>query len=530
MRDKASTHHRTDALGVFTLCWAQVMVPQVVKLALTLRARSPGAADFWLFWQALSCFLAIVFYRRAWATLHLMCASLVVLWRTGSQSNHVFLEMAVCFAVLLTFSQRREVWTEQVTHSVRCFVTALYLVTALHKLNSDWSNPQYSCCTLMLGGVLALPPLRWALPLVPWHVAPHAATATELILPLMIAARFDRLAAMLGCFFHLVLCQMLSPMSVYPFSILMAPLYICIIPERAVALFELARPWVWMMLPIYACLSSAWTKLMAADLQEGEELFEYPPYGMWAPGVVWCLMVHGMLIIAALRPLQPPVPGRAHSTVTNGNWRGKLPALGVVAMGLSPYFGVRDYPALAMFSNLRTAGGSNHLFLADDFDFIGWQRDYVTIHETSIPALQLAQVDLGPLFTRSTKKVLQNANIDSEFWITPPLAAWPYPPSRDFVSYSMPYVELRRRLAPLRNSSSTGYVRYTRTLARARLNMPWLWQVLGISNDARDRVIANITYDVSEGGDPELELALPHWQSLLFRFRTFDVDYSPCRH
>lgn len=479
----------TDALGVFTFFWAQVMVPQVVKLALPLRARNLGADFFWLAWQALACFLAMVFHHRAWATLHLVGASIVVLWWTGSQSNHVFMDMAVCFAVLLTFSQRRDVWREQATQSVRYFMTALYLVTTLHKLNTDWTNPQHSCCTLMLGGVLALPPLRWALPLVPWRVAPIAAIATELLLPLMIAARFDRLAVMLGCMFHLVICQMLSPMSVYPFSLLMAPLYICVIPEQATAAFELARPWAWLLLLIYASVSSTWTKLMAADLQQGEELFEYPPYAMWAPGVVWCIMV-----------------------------------------SITDCYCIPMKQALAMFSNLRTAGGSNHLFLADDFDFIGWQRDYVTIHETSIPALRFAQVDLGPLFTRSTRSALQGANIDSEFWITPPLVAWPYPPTRDFVAYSMPYLELRRRLAPLRSGNSTGYVRYTRTLARARLNMPWLWHMLGIPNRAHDEVIANITYNVSEGGDAELEQPLPQWQSLLFRFRTFDVEYSPCRH
>lgn len=114
--------------------------------------------------------------------------------------------------------------------------------------------------------------------------------------------------------------------------------------------------------------------------------------------------------------------------------------------GLTPYLGLRNYPALAMFSNLRVeAGRSNHLFIGDDFDLTGWQRDYVTVHDTDIPALQLLQIDLGQRFTPATLRSLASVNVSAEFWITPPLSAWPYPPTRAFVPYSAPFLELRRR-------------------------------------------------------------------------------------
>jgi len=51
------------------------------------------------------------------ATVYLNVVSLVILWCTGSQSNHVFLEMMVCLAVLSTFSHDRSKWEAQATQN-----------------------------------------------------------------------------------------------------------------------------------------------------------------------------------------------------------------------------------------------------------------------------------------------------------------------------------------------------------------------------------------------------------------------------
>lgn len=539
--DKTSS---TDALGVFTFLWAQVMVLQVVKLALPLSGKLTqldAAALLWPLLMTCSCLAGVLVPRRSWATVNLMVTSVVVLWFTGSQSNHVFMDMVVCLAVLLSFSADRALWQAQAKHSMISFLVTLYFVTALHKINTDWGSVNFSCCTLMLGGIFALAPLRQFLPLIPMDLVPLTATLTELALPLMLlSGRCQRAVTVIGCCFHLAICQMLSPMSVYPFSVLMAPPYIFVIPDRASAMFDRIRPWAWLIVPFYAVVVHLWTPLMAGDLSPGVSLFEYPAYGLWAPGVVWCIFVDIVIIAAALWPeakeAQAPVPALRPGSPCG------LPLAAVVAVfGLSPYLGIRNYPALAMFSNLRTEGGhSNHLLIGDDFDVMGWQRDYVTVHDTDIPALRLMQVDLGPRFTSATKEALQSAGVQGEFWITPPLHAWPYPETREFKSYSMPYLELRRRLAPLRAAQKTlaraqagaqaGHVHYTRTIARARLGMPWLWRLLGVRNPDADEVRANISYDVMTGGDPEVEEPLPYWVALVARFRSFDVDYSPCRH
>uniref|UniRef100_A0A7S1WRR3 Uncharacterized protein n=1 Tax=Alexandrium catenella TaxID=2925 RepID=A0A7S1WRR3_ALECA len=533
-----------DALGLFTWLWAQVMLLQVAKLTHPLRADgAPHLSDLGLLgalslciWPAvmgLSCLLAFLVPARAWSTLQLVLVSLTVLWFTGSFSNHVFMDMAVCVAVLVTFSRDRARWVGQAAAAIRAFLIALYFVTALHKMNSDWGKPRNSCCTLFVGGILALGPLRGLQPLahLVMDIAPRLATATELGLPaLLLWKRFDRVTAVFGSVFHLAICQMLSPMSVFPFSLLMAPPYVFLIPDRAVALSQLLRPWAPCLVVGYAVACMLWTPIMADDLPPGAAPFEYPPYGVWAAGVAWCSLVYLGLIAAAVWPFKQGYPVRAHSVLPT--LRGRMLAVVVLLFGLTPYFGIRNHPALAMFSNLRTEGGrGNHLFLGDDFDFLGWQRDYVTVLSTDIPALQLAQVDLAPLFTPATKQALNSTGVEQEFWITPPLSAWPHPPTREFRPYSMPFLELRRRVAPLRRKGvKSGRVSYTRTIARARLTMPWLWNYLGVKNLVADQVRPNITYDLAEGRDPELEQELPWWLAPVARFRTFDVDYSPCRH
>lgn len=528
-RAEVPQHKGHDALSAFTFLWGQLMTLQVVKLALPF---FPGgqfrlsAGIFWPLLQALACLMGVVLPRAKWSTLNLMCTSLIVLWCTGSQSNHVLLEMMVSLSVVLTYSSERSLWQAQATYCVDKFLIALYLVTALHKMNEGWTVPRYSCCTLMLTGVLALPPLRWLLPLVPMGVAPLAATATELTIPLLLHMQWRQLTAFIGCGFHLVLCQMLSPMSVYPFSALMAPIYVWVVPDHVGAILEMCRPWVALIAVVFALVSSVWTQLMASDLAVGETPFEYPPYGMWAPGVVWCNFAFVAIITSTVvtkgSPERPSVRTR----------RGLLPGLATFLLGLCPYLGIRNYPALAMFSNLRTEGGlSNHHFIRDDFDVIGWQRDYVTLHETDIRVLQIMQVDLAPLFTPATKRALKDVDVAEEFWITPPPNAWPYPLTREFHAYSMPFLELRRRISTLKlAANATGTVRYTRTVARATLSMPWLWRILGLENPETDVIRANLSYDLRSGGDAELEEPLPWWLATVARFRSFDAGYSPCRH
>eukprot|EP00466_Bigelowiella_natans_P000464 jgi/Bigna1/58833/fgenesh1_kg.1_\ len=72
----------------------------------------------------------------------------------------------------------------------------------------------------------------------------------------------------------------------------------------------------------------------------------------------------------------------------------------VFMIGLTPYAGMRTYPAFAMFSNLQTEDRSNHWFLP------GWRSwnhrpsylEPVKIVETDLRSLHAFQVDLSPYY------------------------------------------------------------------------------------------------------------------------------------
>lgn len=527
------TPQHADSITNFTWLWGQVLLLQVVKmwLAASKATATRSQALMWLALMGSGCAAAVLLPERGESTLYLAASAVLVLWFTGSQSNHVFMELAVCLAVLLTYSTDRGRWRAQLAHAMQSFLVTLYWITAVHKLNSDWHDKSWSCCVHMLGGILAVRPLNSFVALAPISSGSYIAAATELGLPLLLLRQTDwslRAATAWAALFHLPICLMLPPMSVYPFSVLMAPLYVFVIPGHVEATVgRLTRGASAVGVLAVAALAQRWTHWMAPELPAGQEPFEYPPYGCWAAGVVWCVAVYSALLYASLAGR-----GTAAAAV-RPTWRSRMLALGVFAFGACPYLGIRNYPALAMFCNLRTeAGRSNHLFLGDDFDLIGWQRDYVTIHETDIRALYLAQVDLSPLYTNTTKAMLQHIGSEDEFWLTPPLEAWPYEYTRaTWKPYSMPFLELRRRLAPLAKANATGRVRYTRTLAKAQLRYPALWHWLGKENLDQDVVVRdNVTYDLVAKGDPEVEEPLPWWLAALARWRTFDLSYSPCRH
>lgn len=193
-------------------------------------------------------------------------------------------------------------------------------------------------------------------------------------------------------------------------------------------------------------------------------LLRYPPYGLWSFAAVWSLCSCVYLLCVTFWPA-PKSDVPVKRVYAKRSLLGSLPWIFIcclagrveflvavfpfqfVPSSACPYLGIRNYPALAMFSNLRTEGGQPNSFVfGDDFDFLGYQRDYVTvsrlsrrpsiassssqIHSTNIPSVEWAQVDLGQLFTGETKRFLHEYNISSEFWITPPGKGWPYPPTR----------------------------------------------------------------------------------------------------
>ena len=478
-----------DSLSVFTFLWAQVAALQLVKLW------NEQGMMYWFAFLSVGVIAGLVIPSRG--TLPLMVIESVTMLYTGSQSNHVVLSVFVCVAVLTSWNKNKSVWQGQCMNSLRLLTGSLYLITGIHKLNADWFQVRHSCASQMLTGSLAvvhyLPTDFVPLVLI---AIPHLAAGLELLLGVVFICAQSELvklfAVISGSVMHTLMGLPYSPMSVYPFSIIMVPLYISLIPKRV----EYMANWA-MSHKSLVCACAALVASLAWNLKTilgvENEMLEYPAYSSWSAGVTWNVVMWLMIIFCCFLPVEESRSRYLHAP-------GVFVAILLFLFGMLPFIGLRTYPAFAMFSNLRTEGNANnHLLIGDQWDLFRYQSDTVEILDSDIPAIRDMQVDLGVFFNNSTKSLLEKYELSSEFYIVPP--KWTHSSTLPSRSFQVPLIELRRRLA---NNKVHGYINYTRGSV-------------------------NMSYD-SSIGDKELEAPLSWFESTLVRFRTFDKTYSPCRH
>ena len=530
--------------SAFALAFAHCLALQVAK-DLQVYGHAPPPPS------TLLLIAAIGSVHIAAASRHGLCflaaSGLLVLLLHGSQSNHVLLELAVALAVLLTMDSGTGISGPLLTSSMRGILIALYWSTAFAKLNDDWHDPHRSCCVHLFVGALAgwidvaaLPPgLLWPLPFV--------ATALEIGFPLALIAALSldhaaatrpanrsrllhasraarRVLTVLGAGFHVAIAVPPPPISVYPFSMLMVPIYVgALLPEEVEAATRVVAnaPRV---AHATALAAVAVAIAIALRLSRVYPHYEYPPYSYfsWQLGLLWNLVAFGALAgVAAAAPRlhTPTLPTpRTHGLIRT--LAALLPASLIVIISAMPYLGVRTYPAFAMFSNLRIEGGgrSNHWLLPAPGSTSAEPTPYgpdraIEIVFTDLPALRDLQVNLAPLLPAHVLHAFGAANVSREFHITPP--RWTDPPTEAFRRFSVPVVEVRRRLAGAHPTWS-GVLRYHDV-------------VRGQTGRTRKEYRLRQGRRTA-GSDPALDEPLPWYRALLHRYRTFDVAYSPCRH
>ena len=245
----------------------------------------------------------------------------------------------------------------------------------------------------------------------------------------------------------------------------------------------------------------------ASSILFGEsDLFEYPNYGLWGTALVWNCLWWSAIVLACL------------TTKTDAHVLARPPILSRIIIfllfvfALTPYVGLRNYPALAMFSNLRTEGQNpNHW--VPSYDVFGYEKDWVTVIDTNFQPVRDLQINLGKWFPEKLATALSDLGLSDEFYICPP--TWPPDHPQEFVPFSIPYIELRRRVSsnawPTDEDNHAVFVSFERNAPNRPVQ--------------KYRVDSTIT-----ASQVELRRPLSWFEKYFVRFRSFSNDYSPCRH
>mmetsp|Transcript_6965 Transcript_6965/g.21223 ORF Transcript_6965/g.21223 Transcript_6965/m.21223 type:complete len:496 (-) Transcript_6965:441-1928(-) len=476
---------------LFDVLWSQVWLLQLAKEG-QLGWAAPRSAVATLSIVALAVSVASCLVSAVWAPVwyegvrvrvlsRLAASGLWYLAMRGSSSNHVVLEGVLCVAVLEA-RLRGGSFEARLQAAARGLLGALYLVTFVAKMNSGFTARRSSCASLFAAVATA----DFSLPDWAFDVAPILALLGECALGIACWAMADFFPlTLVGAAFHVGLTMPKPPFSVYPFSMMMAPLF---------ALAAHDRGPLWPALVLFP---------LVLHLVPKGEFYEYPPYGSWRAGVAWCSAAFAAVALASAKRRPAPKARRGAPLAT---------AL-VFLVGALPYLGVRTHPCFAMFSNLRLETRSNHWLFTDPvlraIDLGGGRMTDLVLIDDASPEILRMRLDLSAY--SHDRDVIASKELDSQFVISPPPGiAFPHNSAAQAPGFAATFHELRRHLSSLQDDDRHLFVRYTRRGATARF----------------DR-FPNGTVTATHRA---LLKPLPTLHALLFRFRTFDLDQAPCRH
>jgi hypothetical protein len=538
------------ALNFFTVTWSNIAILQCVKQYHSLKGHifeAPFTLDLFLFYFLLISIVYSTLQPQRSSSLISLCFShLLSLVHHGSQSNHVIMAIVIASAALLAYSTDRSIWQKRLACTLYFVLVVLYLVSWTHKMNKNWFDREYSCASLFASGFLSMwipLPRDSSIPISPVadiiiQTAPYQALLIEIALPTTlimwrtigkrISARLFPVLMVTAALFHLVICLPLPPMSVYPFSMVMVPMYILLLPEENLEWTTRLSDNFLTVAGTVAVVGVAVQRATVAVLAGEDMPLEYPAYGLWKPSIIWNIAVWTMILYSVFgskRKAQNKAETKAESKSKADRlpstvvvmplpeliptWRGMFLAAFLFFIGMCPYIGIRNYPALAMFSNLRTEGTVPNHVLLPPIDLMRFQTDTVHIHSTSLKSLQNFQVNLAIYFSEHTKKFNTAYGVTNEFWITPP--SWSAPDNREtsFMPFSIPILEFRKHLS--KHINEDFYVNFTR------------------NSDTTSSMIQS--HDLNSLSLHSNLITPVSWLARTFlRFRSFDPGYSPCRH
>lgn len=380
--------------------------------------------------------------------------------RLPQMNNHGVLILVASTSVVLAAlrckaSNRRAPLTASELYAsfaplLRWELLAMYFWAVVHKLNADFLATDLSCGAMQVWNIH-----RW-LPLLPTTAAVeqfgiYGTLGVEAAIPLLLLPGRTRLLGMLlAGGFHYVLGAGYPGFSAMLFALLSLfapPSLFAALPGRSASAGRLPAPAPWRA-RLDAGLGAVAGALAALGLGA---LLLAPDAGLVGAGapllskgaVAGLWLAYGAVLLGgfalALRRLRP---WRAER---HAIYRLRYPSLGLLPLlvflnGMTPHLGIKNTLAFAMFSNLRTEGGTtNHLLLPASLQRWHALDDLVEIRSSSDPVLAKL---VGPSWRSVT------------YFSTYIVGARRLAARRDPPKWRLPYLSLRRRVNDLARSGA----------------------------------------------------------------------------
>ncbi|HEY6722976.1 MAG TPA: hypothetical protein VI197_03060 [Polyangiaceae bacterium] len=399
------------AARLFAVCWAFALIVHHHFGHGTLEAL-----------QVAEIFAAVLVmsFPGSWRLLAVLAATQIVTYlsRLPVASNHYTVMLFGNIALLIASwtawrthpePERGEAIYRQARAAMPWLLIVLYFWGTIHKLNTAYLNPEVSCGAELMSRLELAVGLEPA-PLSAW-LAILATFLCEGGALFLLATRWGWAPAVVFILpFHLAIGA--TGFAYYvDFSALMLAMFVPLFDDERLA--PLRRLWLGLE-PALGKLSRARRALPALVLAliyltvaSSTSTMRFWPELLIA-GALGCLLYAGLAACAIhafkQRRLSGPRPlGRLSIGLS-----------AVVAVfflnGASPYLGLKTESSIAMYSNLRTEGSSNHLFVPASWQLTNLQTP-VRIHRTNIKSLKrYRRGELGVTWFELWRAVKQSPN------------------------------------------------------------------------------------------------------------------------
>lgn len=265
----------------------------------------------------------------------------------------------------------------------------LYFFVVFHKLNADFFSVDLSCGANFFTGMLEQYKLLKIGFIHTFHTnyytllrnfSIYFTIISEGLIPiLLITTRFRRIGIFYGILFHLILGFYIH-LGVFSFSCIMYVYYVVFFDDETIE-------WFYKILQNQKWITGLTVFIVVCNIG-GYLVLDHTHF--YELGIALFLMMATLYFYHYGRLLFRTSFFQSTVEVTEKRFHFTLVLVPVVVIlnGLCPYFGLKTETSYAMFSNIRTEGSTNHIFMPTSLQVFNYQNELVTILESTMPHTQ----------------------------------------------------------------------------------------------------------------------------------------------